>query len=510
MTETANLTIATPSAAWQKAEKVREIHRWLCEISRAIRGHDERFLPKEPSEPDKAYDIRRKRSILFPNFPMALRRWVGRVISEEMTWDVPPQLVELYSDIDLRGRALNMFLDPVYQDMWKQGGPFVLVESTAREGGEPFWVLFESDAALRVVKGKSADGAEVPKRIHLRNNRSAGIWGTKTIESVRVLLGDGEPSVYPDMAPGPGAALGNRGARFEFWDKNDKNEWAPTADPLLQPGRYPEDEIPGFLFEFGRCDRETGAIIPHSEWLGELCLFKYNEGSDHNRLMRLLRQVVLYWAGATEETVDTYTGSQTATDPTTGRRQGVRVIPMGAFNILCGDKDSSLEAVDATGAKADLSFRDLELIDAMIRAAELTPINPDKVQTLGEQIVNVYLADATLRASAVQLKDGVEELMKITAARKGLSEGGTLRVPTKFTLSRNEEQELARAVKLWESRGLSWRTLAELLQRSDPQFESLDIEQEMKRLADEEKRRDEQAARRVKAFADGPPMGEGE
>lgn len=519
MTDPAKLTIATPSAAWERAEKVRQVHRWLCEISRELRVHEDRYLPREPNEPDKAYEIRKQRSILHPHFLMALRQWNGRVVNDQLTWDVDPGMVELYDNIDRDGRSLRAFLDPVFEDLWSQGEPFVLVESTERAGGVPFWVLFDSSSVIRVRRGRAKDGSVVPKRIHLCNDRESGIWGTEIIESRRVLLGDGEPSQWPNGNPGPGAGLGVAGARYEFWDKTEKGEWMPSSDPELQPGKYPDEEIPGFLFRFGRVDKATKAVIPYSAWLAEVCRYKYASASDHDRLMRRLRNFVAYWAGAPDETIDQQTTIDRITPgdpyssgyPAAPRHRAVRTIPMGAFTILTGDKDSTLQGVDMSGGNAELSFRDLEMTDAMIRVAELTPINPDKVQsTLGGQIINVHLADATLKNSAARLKDGVEELMKITAARMGKSNGGTLKIPTKFTLTRNEEAELARAISLCKEGLLSRKTLHETLQRNDPQFENMDIEQEDERIAHEVMMRDEQAARRVKAFADGPPMGEGE
>lgn len=496
------LTIATPSAAWHAAERVRARHRWLMEVCSALRDGSTDYLPREASERSVGgvdpYAIRAARSLLSPDFAMGIWDHVGRVLGEEFKRDLggDEELEALYGDIDDGGRDLQVFLQAVFADLWLQGEPFVLVEN-APGGGNPFWVLFESEQNLRVKWGLNSKGARVPKRIHIDNPRAGGLWDSEMLPRTRVLLGDGEPSVDPATeGAGPGASLGNRGARWEFWRQNDQKEWVPSREEDEQPGRYVEDEIPGFLFQFGRKHKKTGAVIPPSEWLSEVCLHQYRESSDHGTMIRILRACLLFFKGMDFKTFTETSGN---------------TLHVGPYAIIFGGTgDAQLMTVETSGTSPDLSFRELERIEAMVRLAALAPVDPGRAQTLGAKVIDVRLSSATLRASAVQLRDGTEELMRITAARMGKSEPGTLHIPTEFTLTASEVNEIQVITDLLKQDHLSWRTAMEKLKLGVRKLEDVDLDDEEVLLEKERAERDKRGAERVKRFAGGNPIGESE
>lgn len=503
MTTPGKLTIATPSDAWNAVEKVRSIHRWLTEVSSVLRVTTDVELPREVGERTigeiDPWDVRRRKAVLDPDFPLAIWSWVGRVVGDEYRLDLEgdEELKALYNDIDKAGSDLKVTLQVVFEDMLVQASPFVLVDDIPG-GGSPFWVLFTADQARVAEWGKNAAGAKVPKRIHLWNPAKATLR-TPARNRVRVLLGDGEPSYNPETkVAGPGAKLGERGARWEWWEEDEQKNWRPSTAPDEQPDRFAEDEIPGKLFQCGRRDRENREIVyPMSEWLGEACLHQFREYSDHCGFIGMLRSVSTFVRGLSE-------AEWTAA-------QGY-MIAFKHRNIFFGGSNPSvdMENLETSGAAGELSFKAMEEVRNRVKIAKLTPIEPQKVQTLGEAQLGEHAALTPLSIAATLLRDGAEQLMKITAARLGKEKPGTLHIPTLFTLSDAEEQDLAMIRELQKEGRLSWQTSMEKLKLGNRMLEDVDLKEEEARLAKEQEKKDDAATRRVRSFAGGDSIGEGE
>lgn len=502
MTTPGKVTIATPSAAWEAVEKVRRIHRWLCEVSSAIRVTTEAELPREVGERPiggiDPWSIRARKAVLDPDYPLAIWSWVGKVVGDEYRLDVEgdEDLAALYSDVDKAGNDLKVTLQVVFEDLLMQASPFVLVDDVPG-GGSPFWVLFTADQVRLAEWGKNAAGARVPKRIHLWNPAKETLR-TPCRNRIRVLLGDGEPSFNPETkTAGPGAKLGDRGARWEWWEEDEeKKEWRPSTQPDEQPDRFEEEEIPGWLFQVGRRDRkDRDAVFPMSEWLGDACLNKYRQKSDHDGFVSLLRMVVHFWQGI---------GFKEFTES-----QGNVITYSHITNLFGGSNDKvMLHSIETTGSAAALSFKAMEEVEAKLKMARLTPVDPQKVQTLGEAQLGEHQALTPLSVAATKLRDGAEQLMKITAARLGKEKSGTLHIPTLFTLSDAEEKDLAMVRELQKEGSISWLTAMEKLKLGNRKLEDVDLAQEQTRLAKEQTERDAASARRVRGAIGGDPMGE--
>lgn len=501
MDDLSKLTVDTPSEAWNVSEKVRSVHRWLVEISSTLRTITEAHLPREPAERHDDWQHRANMSSLWPDFPLALKRYVGHLASNEFTWEVPESSEAFYDNVDRRGNDFKVFAQQVIYDLWQQGRPFVLVDSATRGGTDPRWLFFESHRVIRDIWGVSTDGSIVPKRIHLRDDKVEGVWGTKCSPRRWVLLGDGEPSQYPDGAPGPGAKLGTRGARLEFWreDPKEKGKWIPSTTPGEEPAFFAGEplEIPGRFFPFGRVHKESGAIIPPSEVLGELCLRYFRECSDHGKMVRVLRSCILHWAGMSKEQFEKDTGNE---------------LVVGFMTLLFSpNPQATLQTVETQGTAPEISFKELERWQKAIAIASLAPVNPDKVQTLGENIINVSLSEATLAASAVIIRDGFEDLMKITAAQegKGPDDVGKIHVPTEFVLTQDEEKTIELLKWMRENDEISWESLVAKISSLKPDLE-IDPAAERLLLDAELKKRDKESIARTRGFAGGDPMGEDE
>ena len=504
--------IATPSPAWGLVEKVRRFHRWLTEVSSASRTTTELELPREVGEQSvqgiDPWAVRMRKAVLEPDYPMGVWSWIGRVVGEEYRLDTEgdKDLATLYTDIDRAGSDLKVFLQTLFEDLLMQASPFVLVEDQPG-GGAPFWTLFTADQVRRAEWGKSVDGSLVPKRIHLWNPARATLRREKRCR-VRVLLGDGEPSWDPETGrPGPGEKLGDVGARWEWWEEAKENgveRWRPSTAPDEQPGRFIEDEIPGKLFQVGRRDRtDRDAVYPMSEWLGEACLHKFREYSDHSGFVRMLRTMILFWQGLG------YKEFAEANKDAQGNNGNV--VTFSHFTILFGGTNAAamLHAIETSGSAAALSFQAMQDVESKVTLAKLMPVEPQKVQTLGEAQLSEHAAMMPLSVAATHLRDGAEYLMKVTAARLGKQKPGTLHIPTTFTLSDAEEKDLAMVRDLQKEGRLSWRTSMEKLKLGNEKLEDIDLVAELKLMAEEQKAKDEAAARRVRNVMGGEPMGEG-
>lgn len=451
------LTVATPSEACQRMEERRKLHRDLLEGEAAMIKAATAYLPREPGEipvphPQGGsidpYEVRLKRSTLYPFFSSAVGSLVGRVIGKDFRRgeDIPDPLAARLENINNEGAKLSVFAKPLFHDMWTQGNPMVLVDSTGRsrtdgpvrkadEQGVPYWIFYKSNAIIRAWK-TSKDGRRVWRRIHIMDPAEEGRWGSVCAPRIRVLLGDGEKSEIDGST---------YGARFEFWRPDPKNQakWLPSWVEDEQPGRLSDHvELPVVFFPFGRVvsDEEVYSALEH---LGNLCKAHWQAYSDQKRLVHIVKSSLLYWKGMTKAD---YIKDNPATF-------------VGPFAMFFGGDD--LRILESNGSGAKIGTEDLKRLEAQIRMASMLPVNPEKVQTLGQSLIDTTQSEATLRDAALALKDGLEQLLIITASQMGLpavegsgmATGGTILVPTEFALTGAEEQEL--------------RTLAEARARGD-------------------------------------------
>ena len=505
-----DLTVATPSAAYLRMEERRKLHRDLLDGETAMIKAGTTYLPREPGEipvpnPNGAgqidpYDVRLRRSTLFPFFSSAVGSLVGRVIGKDFRKgeDIPEPLSALLENINNEGAKLSVFARPLFEDMWAQANPMVLVDSTARgsasgisrkadEIGRPYWIFYKSSSIIRAWKA-TKDGKRIWRRIHINDPAEEGKWGSVCTKRIRVLLGDGEESEITGET---------KGARFEFWreDPKDKTKWIPSTVEDEQPGRLSDHgELPVVFFPFGRVVSDV-EVYPALEFLGNLCKAHWQAYSDQKRLVHIVKSSLLYWKGMPKAE---YVKENPATF-------------VGPFAMFFGGED--LKVVESNGSGAKIGTEDLERIEAQIRMASMLPINPEKVQTLGQSLIDTTQAEATLRDGALALKDGLEQLLIITASQMGLpavegsgmATGGTILVPTEFALTGAEEKELSTIAEARKRGDISRQTWFEATRERVEALRDVTWEIEAARLKAEEDSDDARSVQRVQNFA---PVGE--
>jgi hypothetical protein len=130
------------------------------------------YLPQFPKEPDEAYQIRVKASVLFTATEVTLGGLVGLVFqrSPELGEDVPDPIKEVLENADLKGNHWRVFAKDAFSQSIELGKGFILVDmppplaegaSMADEKAanrRPYFVFYRRDQALNwrtvIVNGK--------------------------------------------------------------------------------------------------------------------------------------------------------------------------------------------------------------------------------------------------------------------------------------------------------------------------------------------------------------------
>lgn len=104
--------------------------RDLWEGTARVRGETQTYLPQAPGEDQGNYRIRLSRSVFFNVFAHSVEVLTGFVFRKDPVLgdDVPPQIVDLYENIDNAGTHGDVFLRDLLQDALTAGHAGILVE----------------------------------------------------------------------------------------------------------------------------------------------------------------------------------------------------------------------------------------------------------------------------------------------------------------------------------------------------------------------------------------------
>ena len=129
------MAIDTPSAQYNSMKPVRDMIEAIMGGTQTMRKAGKKYLPQEPNESDKAYDVRLRRSTFFNAYKKAVRTLVGKPFSEPLkTEGFTPELDEIIKDVDLTGRSLQSFAKDVFFHSIKDGITFILVDFPSLDG----------------------------------------------------------------------------------------------------------------------------------------------------------------------------------------------------------------------------------------------------------------------------------------------------------------------------------------------------------------------------------------
>lgn len=419
--------IATPLPEYTAHQESLALINTLMGGTAAMQEAGAKYLPQEPAESTKAWEIRRDRTVLFNAMKRTVQKLTGEVFSKDVDVgeDVPKAIQDWLEDVDLQGRNESRFAQEVFQTAIKDGTTHILVDYPQADGVatladekaaalRPYWVHIKAEQVIgwrfEVVNGK-----RVLSQVRITECQEVadGDYGKTEVNRIRVLNRDS----------------------FEIWEEktDDKGEvqWVMVQQGLLTLGF-----IPLVTIMFGE-QMSPMTACPPLEDLAYLNLAHWQSSSDQRNILHFARVPLLFGKGLTDA------GGRAPGEEGSNFEIGVNRL------IHSTNPDADLKVVEHSGKCIEAGRQDLKDLEDQMALFGLTLMLPKGVQTTATQSASDKSEnDSALRSWAMILKDCLELALSYMAQWAKLGDkGGSVTVNTDFrAFSGIELDSIARLV----------------------------------------------------------------
>jgi hypothetical protein len=423
----------------------------------AMREAGEDYLPKHAEESDTNYQERLSRCTLYNMTELTLNSLVGKPFSEPLRLkdDVPKQIVDIASNIDLHGNDVSVFARHWFSESISKAFCHVLVdmpqlspdEAVGRtraddlvDNRRPYWCLICPDDLI-FAASESIDGVEVLTHVRIREQYVERVGFAEVVHHrIRVL----EPG------------------RFELWElqkvaNRKEPEWVK-----IQEGVTGIDIIPLVTFYANRDSFMCGK--PPLEDLAYLNVRHWQSTSDQINVLTVARFPMLAVAGATEQTGNTMA---------IGPRQ------------LLGTKDPNGKYyyVEHGGKSIEAGQKDLEDIEQKMASygAQFLRRAPG-AQTATARALDTAEAMSPLQDMTVRFVAAIKEALRLTALWMNMTDGGSVELAVDFGPSETDQAVLQALVAARANGDLSREDFLERLKQLDILSDEFDPKVNLLRL----------------------------
>lgn len=420
----------------------------------AMRAAGEKMLPKWPNEAQAAYDKRLAVATLFPAYQRTIETLTGKPFSKPLTIndDVPADMAEWLTDVDLQGRNLHTFAADMLETSlgYGLGGILVDFQDTTDKDGK---ALYPTQAAEKAAGLRPYFVQIYPEQI--LGWRSARINGKQALTQLRIMEcvseedGEfGERSVHQVRVLSPGA--------WAIYRKNDKQEWVLHAQ-----GVTTIDFVP-FVPVYGdRCGfmKSKPPLIE----MAHLNVEHWQSASDQQTILHVARVPILTIIGiADDDKFKLTVGASTAVK-----------IPTG------GD----MKFVEHSGAAIEAGAKSLDALEERMRqaGAELLVIQPGKI-TATQVATENAVGMCALQRTVQDLQDATNAALQMMAIWVGEPQGGTVTIYNDFGAATLAEASAELLLKTNQAGKLSDETLLNEYQRRGIVSADVDFEEERERI----------------------------
>lgn len=444
-------SVATPTAAYLKAEEARELPRALMEGTRAIRRDCAKWLPPMPGETDPPkgggltpYAERVARTVCDPFYKRAVKSAVTSILGRNviLSEDVPPLIRKHAENIDNRGNNLTVFMRRVLEDSVGDAGvSYILIDHPPMPEGatyaalasgakRPYWVHVRARDYLNPDDFEIVNGRPRARCIRIRETITVRQgWRLKEIERVRVftnppLDSEGEPVGFVTWA---------------VYEKLPDGKWEAAPREGNFGTLYPMQEttlIPVYSgYEGYNCAR------PMFAELAELNLSYIRKRSDVDNTLHRILPPVLHRSGVAPE----------------DRDKPVVLAAGAVFNSTASPAEADLKYVEHTGQNITTAQEDLDRQQKRMEALALEPHVSRSSETATGRAIDFDTARTEIQALALASKDFVELCFGIHAQMIGLDSeaGGSVTLRSLSRPQPQAPQETALALEWLEKHGYS-------------------------------------------------------
>lgn len=447
-------TMVAQTPAWEMVDD-------LWGGTKSMRLAKERWLPKEPKEATKAYELRVERSFLFNGYRQAVQMISGKPFGKPVTLreseKLPEPLDAIEENVDRTNRGLSKFAEECLRWGVHYGLHHVLVDFPARDASTPR--TLEDDRRERVrplfihVKARDVlgfstveeNGVQVLDMIRFRDNRvepEPDGFGEIEIDRVRVYTRT-EWAVY----------------RRE----NDDDDYV-----LEGSGAHSFGSVPIFTYYVNRTGYMQGQ--PALEDLAWTNVAHWQSSSDQRSILRFARVGILFFSGLSEEE----------------KKQEIQV---GANRVLKATNENAKGTyVEHSGASIQAGERDITKLEEQMQRFALQPF----VQRSGGMTATARALDTAESDSQIQTwVRGLEAFIRdlYEAAAKWVSVElpfeFAVSIQKDFTISLSGTEDLTELREMVVAGLISHETYLREVKRRGLLHESTDVEEELERVSSE-------------------------
>mgnify|MGYP003650241720 CR=1 FL=1 len=210
-----------------------------------------KYLPKEPAEPNMAYQSRLGRSTYTPIYRDSIRSYAG-LLSRFQIIDAPASMEDNDHNVDLQGSSMQSFLTSADEMALRDGGAFVMVDMMPESGADNFFDQQADGRHPYLICIKRSDvinwsvgyerGIESIERVTVRQLRSMpstkGQYGN-VVEPIYYVLEPGKVCTY--------RVVKTESSRFENRKIDELNTSLPII-PIVWYGattnRFAQGDLP--------------------------------------------------------------------------------------------------------------------------------------------------------------------------------------------------------------------------------------------------------------------------
>lgn len=181
---------------------------WSLMNAEGLGSAKEKYLHREPAEPEAAYKARLDRATYAPIYRDAIKSYAG-LLGRFQLIDAPSSLEAAESNVDLQGSSLQSFMTATDEMALRDGGTYIMVDMMPEVGANNFFDQLNDGRHPYFISVKRADvinwfvryerGVETIERVTVRQLRAMpdpeGAFGSK-IEPIYYVLTPGKVEMY--------------------------------------------------------------------------------------------------------------------------------------------------------------------------------------------------------------------------------------------------------------------------------------------------------------------------
>ncbi len=443
-----------------------------------------KYLPQEPGERDTHYQQRLGRAI-YPSFYRDSIRAFAGLLSNYQLHEVPISLDEAIENVDRRGSSLNKFLNVLDQMVLRDGGAAVLVEMPPEDVEEGL-----EASALEEIENARTPWLVPIERSNLINWRTTVINGREvvTMAVIRTIEEREDPKAEFGTVLEPIYLLLTPGNWKRIRLVKDSNQGSVSWVMQLEAeGATSLPVVP--LVWYGATGSSFGQGRLPLSGLADLSIQHFNLRSD---LVELIHRLAL----------------------PVPVRKGAQQLPDGSYPPMVLGPNSGMDLPE----QGDFFFAELSGSSLQQHQQEVTHVEglmdrSSLAFLYGDSSGNRTATEAVLQGSQVasQVRTLIENktscfsmILALWTAymSEQLHDESGLDVNDNLIARPLEAQEVQSYLNLFAGDLLSHQTTLEELQRGQALSQDIDIEEEMARVAEEKKARQQEAIDLMQSEAD--------